>query len=122
VIEKAVGGVGATAVLGADEVAVVGGVAGELEELLGQPGLFGQQSRVVRRLVDLPQGGIRADFSRSAGISKPKSAVCGCQSSDRQCAQPGALDGLGRLQAQRIVEPEAHPVLQILGGAVFTLR
>jgi hypothetical protein len=44
VVEKTIGRVGAGALLGANEVAVVHRVGRELEQLLGQTGFFGEQA------------------------------------------------------------------------------
>lgn len=121
-IEKTVRRVAAAAALGAGELAVVGGVAGKLEQGLGEAGFFGEQCGVVRRRGDGVPGGFQCGFEPFAGydeIGLRESPVVGPVRRDAH--EPGLLYGFGGAQPQRVVEPEAHPGLQVLGRAVFAL-
>ena len=127
VIQKLVGGIGAVALLAAGEVAIAAGLSGQFVELLGQAGFFGQQG-----------GGVGCRRNSLGRLGQQRLQRCqidrkpaGGQAAGRplvgppllpQALQAGELDFARGLQAQRVVKPEAHPVLQVLGGAVFALR
>jgi hypothetical protein len=103
----------AATALGAGEFAVVGGVAGELEQGLGAAGLFGEQGGVVRRRKNGAPGSFQCGlepFARNHEIRFREGAVVrfgpGSAALARRATNPG-------MQKRRRYAPGASPVVRL---------
>ncbi len=122
-VEKAVGRIGAAAALCTGKLALSGGMSSKTKQRLGKPSLACQQRFGVDRCFDPLRRGFqkRRQFvgpDREPGV--PQFAAAGPVG--RDAFQPCTLKRFGSLKAQRILEQESYPGLQVFGGPILALR